>query len=332
MADKTNITWADATFNPWLGCTKISPACDNCYAQTLVEGRFKTAQWGAGKPRIRTSAANWRKPLAWDRAAKVRASAWQHGIDLHGGDEAACIAAGFIKPQRPQVFCASLADVFDNAVDPVWRIDLFDLIRDTPHLDWLLLTKRIGNAHEMLNDACAAVHGQLDCWAKKPLPNVWLGATICNQEEADRDIPKLLAIPAAKRFLSIEPMLGPIDLEKPMHGPDLYQGGGGSICQPWVIQSGIDWVICGGESGKNARPMHTAWVRSLRNQCATAGVAFHFKQWGEWLPKSQISADLVKIISTTHWTYSNRYEVLYKVGTKAAGRTLDGAIHNAVPN
>lgn len=118
--------------------------------------------------------------------------------------------------------------------------------------------------------------------------NVWLGATIVDQAEADRDIPKLLAVPARVRFLSMEPLLGPVDLGRPMPGPDLDQGGGAKICQPWMIQSGIDWVIVGGESGRGARPMHPDWARSLRDQCAAAGVPFLFKQWGEWKPISQM--------------------------------------------
>lgn len=320
MAEKTNISWANATFNPWLGCTKVSPACDNCYAQKLVEGRFKKAEWGTGKPRVRTSAANWRKPLAWDRLAKMRQNAWQHGIDLHGGSEAACIAAGFIKPARPRVFCASLADVFDNEIDPNWRADLFNLIRETPNLDWLLLTKRIGNATEMIYQATLGHYEQFSNFCPH---NVWLGITVCNQTEADRDIPKLLSIPAPIRFLSIEPMLERVSLAQVVSA----ETGRALI----GVKKGIHWVICGGESGKNARPMHTDWVRHLRDQCVAAGVAFHFKQWGEWLPKSQIRADLANVVCTTIWSWPNNPESPYKFGTKVAGRLLDGVEHNGVP-
>lgn len=336
MAKNTNISWADATFNPWLGCTKVSPACDNCYAQTLVESRFKIAKWGAGNPRVRTSAANWRKPLAWDRLAKMRQTAWQHGIDLHGGDEAACIAAGFIKPERPRVFCASLADVFDNEVDPKWRVDLLKLIANTPNLDWLLLTKRIGNANAMMFDAFACgwpLHQAMwNRWSEL-FKNIWLGATICNQAEADRDIPKLLAIPAAKRFLSIEPMLGSINLT---HLVSTETGRRLIGAKP-----GIDWVICGGESGKNARPMHPEWARNLRDQCAVANVPFHLKQWGEWCPQSvaqtdqgaanAIFLDKNGIQRRADFGANKGAVVMQKVGTKVAGRKLDGREWNEAP-
>jgi len=272
MSEYTAITWCDSTFNPWVGCTKVSPACDHCYAERLMDHRMHTVRWGAGQPRKRTSSANWRKPLLWERE--------HDAFELAHG-------------RRRRVFCASLADVFDNEVEESWRLDLFWLIRKTPDLDWLLLTKRIGNARSML----AAAVCQLDPAGEWPVPlqNVWLGITVVNQVEADRDIPKLLELPAAKRFLSIEPMIAPIDLERPRPGPDMDQGHGKMICQPWLIQSGIDWVICGGESGPHARPMHPDWVRSLRDQCAAAGVPFHLKQItqrGRPVPMEQWPEDL----------------------------------------
>ena len=179
--------------------------------------------------------------------------------------------------RRQRVFCASLADVFDNAVDPQWRADLFALIAATPNLDWLLLTKRIGNVRGMLAELAHGNDPDLSPLDMMPLPNVWLGATVVNQEEADRDIPKLLAVPAAKRFLSIEPMLGPMllpfeRLREWNRMALLYQ-------QEHAV-SRIDWVIVGGESGPGARPMHPDWVRSLRDQCQAAGVALFVKQMG----------------------------------------------------
>jgi protein gp37 len=157
---------------------------------------------------------------------------------------------------------------------------LFDLIERTPNLDWLLLTKRIGNVMPMVSET-AQYQFDLECLERPCLHiNVWLGTTIVNQEEADREIPKLLAVPAASRFLSTEPLLGPVDLERPMPGPDLDQGGGASICQPRMIQSGIDWVIVGGESGTDARPIHPDWARDLRDQRESAGAHFLFKPMG----------------------------------------------------
>lgn len=265
MAETTGIEWCDSTFNPWMGCTKVSPACDDCYAARSTPARTLGIQWGPGQPRRRTSAANWELPLQWQRqAAEFMA---QHG-------------------RRRRVFCASLADVFDNEVEEPWRLDLFWLIHKTPDLDWLLLTKRIGNAASMIRDAVV----QLDPAGEwpVPLPNVWIGATVVHQAEADRDVPKLLATPAAVRFLSIEPMLGPIDLtsiRQPLAG-DSYTEGNVLVRKDTLnlgaARPSIDWVICGGESGPNARPMHPDWARSLRDQCAAAAVPFLFKQWGEW--------------------------------------------------
>ena len=164
MAENTKIEWADHTFSPWTGCTKVSPACDHCYAEGWAK-RSGHVKWGSGQPRRRTSDANWRMPLKWNREAE------RTGV-------------------RPRVFCASLADVFDNEVDPAWRADLFKLIADTPNLDWLLLTKRIGNAQRMIGEALTIMSEAGKPMNRWPWPNVWLSATVVNQEEADRDIPK----------------------------------------------------------------------------------------------------------------------------------------------
>lgn len=266
MAEKTGIAWTDSTFNPWIGCTKVGPGCDHCYAEALMDKRWHRVQWGPHGQRQRTSAANWRQPLLWER--EHEAFALMHG-------------------RRRRVFCASLADVFDNAVPDAWRADLFNLIADTPHLDWLLLTKRIGNARAMLDAFCESDGHKGERW--DGWPNVWLGATVVNQEEADRDIPKLLATPAAVRFLSIEPMLGPVDLTRWLsrcdHGSRPGPGGiGGVMCAECHGHGHgcmrLHWVIAGGESGPSARPMHPDWARSLRDQCAAAGVPFFFKQMG----------------------------------------------------
>lgn len=338
MSENSKIEWCDHTFNPWEGCQKVSPGCDHCYAEAR-NARFAggiAINWGPGAPRRRTAPANWRKPLVWNAAHAEFFAEYGH---------------------RQRVFCASLADVFDNAVDPLWRADLLDLIQETPNLDWLLLTKRIGNVPQLVKDA----HGDrfdIVHMGSSWLPdNVWLGATIVNQEEADRDIPKLLAVPARVHFLSIEPMLGPIDLERPMPGPDLPQGGGASICQPWMIQSGIDWVIVGGESGHGARPMHPEWARSLRDQCADAGVPFLFKQWGEWtdedwgersgykdtaavLPSGEFLLmsegysppfdEHERLVAAGNVRLDGRM-LMDRVGKKLTGRFLDGRTHDEFP-
>lgn len=257
MAEQTNIAWTDSTFNPWIGCTKVSPACDNCYAAVSTPARAMKIEWGPRKQRHRTGDSTWKAPLHWERTHDAFERA-------HG--------------RRRRVFCASLADVFDNEVPLAWRKDLFSTIFATPNLDWLLLTKRVGNVAQWLR------------FAEVPLPkNVWLGITVVNQEEADRDIPKLLAVPAAVRFLSVEPILERVDLSTWLvgcdhgsrPGPDgvggvtcMECGGDGHGCQR------LGWVIVGGESGPKARPIQREWVESLRNQCAEARVPFFFKQWG----------------------------------------------------
>lgn len=346
MADRSAIEWCDSTFNPWTGCTKISPACDHCYAESLSKRAPKTiAQWGAGQPRRRTSAANWRKPLQWNRALfhECIACGWRGEDRALVEPDRVCpgCSGNTFRAARRRVFCASLADVFDNEVPLEWRRDLYELIAATPNLDWLLLTKRIGNVRSLvpqnwMSTAPLHLHG----WP----PNVWIGDTICNQAEADRDIPKLLATPARVRFLSIEPMLGQIDLTS------LSVGRGMNI--DWASDApphlrkirtakltldalrgapvsgvpGLNWVIAGGESGPHARPSHPDWFRSLRDQCAAAGVPFLFKQWGEWAPYNRGRHDPTSFADpTTGDTPVQRF------GKKLAGRLLDGREHNGFP-
>lgn len=356
MADTTEIAWADSTFNPWIGCTKVGPGCDHCYAEADFDLRKHRVKWGAGNPRSRTSAANWKKPIQWNAQpfSECMCCGWRGELrdaevitnpsGFYPSVDTASLCPNcrepMLKAARRRVFCSSLADVFDNEVPEQWRIDLFRLIEATPNFDWLLLTKRIGNAAPMM---FAARGGHLPL-----MQNVWIGATICNQAEAERDIPKLLQTPAAVRFVSIEPLLGPIDLERPRPGPDLDQGHGAKICQPWLIQSGIDWVIVGGESGPHARPMHPDWVRSLRDQCADAGVPYLFKQWGEWRPPEdceeydttmgraqRVPAFIVATSGSVH-CFENEQTLdggrpMLRVGKKAAGRLLDGVQHDGFP-
>jgi protein gp37 len=286
MAENSKIEWTDHTFNPWIGCTKVSPACDHCYAEAW-DARFKGERWGPHAPRTKTSAANWRKPIKWNREAQER------GI-------------------RYRVFCASLADVFDNhkSIDDEWRALLWFTIYLTPHLDWLMLTKRPQNIVKMLPEAYG-----LPEWGNG-WPNVWLGTTVENQAEADRRIPHLLATPAAVRFVSAEPLLGPVEVIGLREHFDEWGN--------WRSGGGIQWVIVGGESGPGARPMHPDWARSLRDQCADAGVAFHFKQWGEWVSVSEVEGP------GEHHSFDDGATVR-RVGKTRAGRLLDGVEHNGMP-
>lgn len=259
--ESSKIEWTDHTFNPWMGCTKVSPACKNCYAERDMDHRYGKVNWGPNGTRVRTTAANWRKPINWNRDAAVDG-------------------------KRVRVFCASLADVFEAwtgqihfggkgggvaAIDDErsrlmtmddCRSDLFDLIDNTQHIDWLLLTKRPENFAGM--------------WDGKQRKNVWLGTSIENQEWADERLPYLHQAKreglVAKTFVSAEPLVGPIVL----------QGREPERVYNHLGEGGLDWVITGGESGPDARPCDPEWFRSLRDQCEESGTAFHFKQWGEF--------------------------------------------------
>ena len=264
MGDTTEISWPDSTFNPWIGCAKVSAGCKNCYASVETFTRRERARgielWGENAARHVTSDANWKKPLAWNReAAKA-------GV-------------------RRRVFCASLADVFEDRPDLCApRARLWCLIAETPHLDWLLLTKRPENASRLAGLAFADMDNDPGAW----LPNIWLGTTVEDQRRADERIPHLLRVPAAVRFLSCEPLLEAVDLSdiKVRRSEDVTEYLDALRCD---VDSGddvafggrtVNWVIVGGESGHHARPFDVAWARSIVAQCREAGVAPFVKQLG----------------------------------------------------
>jgi len=356
MSNTTNIEWADSTFNPWIGCTKVSPACDHCYAERDTK-RFGRVEWGAGKPRVRTSPANWKLPERWNAAPFYRCTCGWRG-DAAASAAHRCDGAATLSVTRRRTFCASLADWLDNEVPIEWLVDLLDLIRRTPNLDWLLLTKRIGNWRGRIWDAIKFIETDAKSWgdnqmlqtrewllgwhAKGLMPtNVWLGATVINQAEADRDVPKLLAVPARVRFLSIEPMLADVTLD-----PSWITRWPNRQADVNSPHAALDWIIAGGESGPHARPMHPDWVRSLRDQCEAAGLPFLFKQHGEWLATDFCSDEDV-MLPSRRTVYINRdgsyvdgtegfdffagFEETAWVGKKAAGRQLDGRTHDGFP-
>lgn len=347
MSDDTKIEWADSTFNPWIGCTKVSPGCDHCYAERQMDKRLGRVRWGAGQPRKRTSAAYWRQPKLWnaeaDRFRECGACGWRGQIEIGASPSPfACPRCDAVdwRAARRRVFCASLADVFDVDVPTDWRRDIYALIERTPNLDWLVLTKRIGNARAMLGEC------SFGRWDSAPLPNIWLGATVVNQAEADRDIFKLLDTPAAKRFVSIEPMLSEVRLGSfLLYSPSAaFEDGRVTWDTPAWTRIGstkIDWVIAGGESGPGARPMHPDWVRWLRDQCQAAGVPFLFKQWGEWAPGECVSRIQARTERAADWfggewlygsisprmgqeMHRDDEPDVYRIGKSRAGRLLDG--------
>lgn len=297
----TGISWADFTYNPWLGCTKVGPPCDFCYAEDLIGkdgSRLKLVGWGPGQPRKRTSYSTLTKPLRWNRVAG------EHGLTL-------------------QVFCLSLGDWADNEAEDAWRLELAVMIRMTPHLQWMLLTKRISNAAKYLRAM----------FPEGVPPNVALGITVALQNEADRDVPRAIKVKrdlgVRRLFLSMEPLLGPVQL-----------------LVGWMLS--IDLVIVGGESGKHARPMHPAWVDPIMELCLKTGVRFHFKQWGDWVRadilgdgsrlETTFSAGLPLpngIETTVAWPdgaicpgraedHGGKGIALHRLGTKKAGRAIAG--------
>lgn len=300
MAENSKIEWTDHTFNPWHGCTKVSPGCKNCYAER-DDNRFTPKgtprHWGPEAPRRFFPDKHWKNPLKWDKKAA------ELGV-------------------RYKVFCGSMCDVFEDREDlHVHRNRLYELIQDTPNLDWLLLTKR----PERVNVE----------WPWKYqgyiLENIWMGTSVENQGQEHR-IVELQKIPARVRFLSLEPLLGPVDLRHWLSPCSYYCDHGGMWPEGHRPgKPGIDWVIAGGESGTKARPMHPAWARSIRDQCAEAGVPFFFKQWGAWItPKADFwtigASNPYKGNPEHNWSLSpkDKEAVAYKVGKKAAGRLLDG--------
>lgn len=272
MAESSKIGWTDHTFNPWTGCQKVSPGCDHCYAESWAK-RSGVVQWGPDAQRRRTTEKVWRQPLEWNSRADAFMS--QHG-------------------RRQRVFCASLSDVFDNAAPIEWFIDLLRWIHQTPRLDWLLLTKRIGNAHDRLKMALDHLEaglawespGLIDwlaAWASgyAPPANVWIGATIVTREEMLRDARKLAKVPAVLRFWSCEPLL-----------EDLGRVPASTL---------PDWIIAGFESGPGFRPGEEAWLHSLRDEAIAGGVPLFVKQLGGWPNKRDALEDLPETLRVRQW-------------------------------
>ena|ERR1700733_5561052 len=272
MARDSKIEWTHHTFNPWWGCVRVSPACAHCYAETFAH-RLGATLWGRTAERRFFGPDYWRQPHRWNRDAQL---------------------AG----ERRRVFCASMADLFEGRADlHEWRAKLWPLIEATPYLDWLLLTKRAYNIARMVP------------WRATWPANVWIGTTAENQKHADLRIPQLLELPARVRFISAEPLLGPLSIRR------------------WT---GINWVIAGGESGHGARPTDPIWVRSLRDECKSAGTAFHFKQWGHWAPSVPAGARAPRQLQLR--SPPDRESTLYGLGKAAAGRVLDGRTWDEFPD
>lgn len=319
MGERTLISWCDHTFNPWIGCMKVSDACDGCYAARLMDERLHRVEFGGpGKgagTRSRTSDSNWREPLKWNRAAAKQGT-------------------------RPFVFGGSLMDPFDNHVLLAWRREYFRLIRNTPHLVWLLLTKRPTLVLELTEDA-----GGLP-------PNVAIGTTAEHQKAWDQNVPALLHAKASLMhagtsplfaFVSIEPMLGFIsptvrinrDLRRDF--PFVF-GNGQAHFDPFHPRQDprfrLEWAITGGETDQGphkARPWHPDWPRRIRDDCAIGDAAYHHKQNGEWLAEGQVAAATIGREPEEVHVWPDDKIVCAKVGKQVSGRLLDGVLHDARP-
>jgi len=329
----TKIEWTNEVWNPVTGCTKVSSGCKNCYAERIAH-RF----WGERKfTDVQCHPERLEQPLRWK------------------------------KPRM--VFVNSMSDLFHEDVPDDFIDHVFAVIALVPKHTFQILTKRPARMAQYLSERIEGLDISSRIWMTAngidrganmietpdwPLPNVWLGISCEDQKTADERTPILLQCPAAVRFVSIEPMLGGIDLSAYFGGA--YCALPGDRIEPYY-NFGISWVIVGGESGPNARPMHPDWARAIRDQCQAAGVPFFFKQWGEWLPGTHYTAELREIDTDEvtskflcldwdlngTWTdnrkpgwveadqYEEMLEPVYRVGKKRAGRVLDGREWNEYP-
>jgi protein gp37 len=355
MADHTKIEWTDATWNPITGCSVVSPGCTNCYAMRLAGTRLAHHESRAGLTRDTKAGPVWTGEVRFNEQWLYQPLRWK-------------------KPRL--IFVCAHGDLFAENVPDAWIDRVFAVMALAPHHTFQVLTKRSARmraymgaadglglhsfgvkervaveAGRMMEDGDnvhdATINGP---W---PLPNVWLGVSVEDQKRADERIPDLLATPAAIRWISAEPLLGPVELTT--IDAESERGFGEVNAMTGVVYAGsavragprLDWVVVGGESGPGARPMHPDWARSLRDQCAAAGVAFHFKQWGNWLPVLDRDSDdpdwrsnyrdlreqkraIINLAGGMGF-HGERVHVVENVGKESAGRLLDGIEHNGWP-
>jgi protein gp37 len=343
MADNTHIEWTDATWNPITGCSVVSPGCTNCYAMKLAGTRLAHHESRAGLTRETKGGPVWTGEVRFNEQWLDQPLRWK-------------------KPRM--IFVCAHGDLFAEGVPDAWIDQVFAVMALAPHHTFQVLTKRSARMRaymdcfsgaDMPMDRITAamwtinerrtdhIHGG---W---PLRNVWLGVSVEDQKRADERIPDLLATPAAVRWISAEPLLGPVSLDDiAIPRPELCASVIWSALRGWGgAPSKINWVVVGGESGPGARPMHPDWVRSLRDQCAEANVPFFFKQWGNWLPVldrdnddpdwrsnyrdlREVKRAIINLAGGMGF-HGDRVHVVENVGKARAGRLLDGVEHNGFP-
>jgi|ERR1043166_3011235 protein gp37 len=282
MGATTGISWTDSTHNFWRGCTKVSPGCARCYAETLVTTRLK-GEWGKGKPRVRSQ--NFDAPLAWNKRPWVCDRCGEAVVHNQMG-LCSCVTASSV--HRRRVFSLSLGDILDPEAPIAYLADALDVIRRCRNLVFQLLTKRPNLFFDRLVEAGRYLNGTdtnhvrngetadfVEGWIQnQPPENVWIGTSVEDQQRADERVPELLKIPARVRFLSVEPMLGPIEFSDVSKRSDAVKQPGKQALD------GIAWTIIGGESGPGARPCSVEWIRSVVEQCKAAQVSCFVKQLG----------------------------------------------------
>jgi protein gp37 len=346
MADTTKIEWTDATWNPITGCSIVDAGCTNCYAMALAGSRLRNHPSRAGLTRVTGGRAKW--------TGEVRLN--EQWLDQP------------LRWTRPRmIFVCAHGDLFHPAVPDEWIDRVFAVMALASQHTFQVLTKRPQRAAAYMEHLQAPIYWRdLAIASRKggvallgdmsflrnhptgPLRNVWLGTSVSDQASADLRIPHLLAAPAAVRFLSVEPMLGPVDLRRwigtmpYIPGASTYVDQDGHVRQDLGggLLDGLDWIICGGESGPGARPMHPEWARSLRDQCVAAGVPFFFKQWGEWAPTDVMGIDdlpqlrVLRSIGRGEDRLAHTFDdhtQMGRIGKRAAGRLLDGREWNEMP-
>lgn len=363
MAEKSKIEWTEATWNPITGCTIVSAGCTNCYAMKLAGTRLREHPTRKGLTQDGKAGLVWTGEVRFNEKMLTDPLRWK----------------------RPRhIFVCAHGDLFHENVPDAWIDKVFAVMALCPQHTFQVLTKRpermrdylshhdrswqiareflrmfaierIIPGHCITNDRLPLAENQPDdhpLLKNWPLPNVWLGVSAENQKTADKRVPLLLDTPATIRWVSAEPLLGPVDFRhRPatggryddwLAGEHWYPGAGSINSETYRDHPRLNWLVVGGESGKNARPMHPDWARSIRNQCKGAGVPFFFKQWGEWLPvdtwrRALRGKDMIATRATGGLCddYADEFERdgqrFERLGKKAAGRMLDGVEHNAMP-
>jgi protein gp37 len=353
MADRTAIEWTDATLNPIVGCKVLSAGCAHCYAMTLAGGRMKNHPTRRGLTTMTSAGPVWNGQVRFNFEEIVRPLTWKRGR---------------------KIFVCAHADLFYEGVTQIMRDRVWAIMAMSPQHTYQVLTKRPdqmrayiqalpARAEELgaIGEAMATTWGYayrkdgigqtvITALSGGQLPNVWLGVSAEDQENADERIPVLLDTPAAVHFVSLEPLLGQIDLGRLntfrfRHAEVMNALTGelsGILGESAGHANALDWVIAGGESGPKARPMHPDWVREVRDDCAETDVAFFFKQWGEWVPTGFARETLLAApgyVSDLSCSAETRIaghglepaEILTRRGKRFAGNDLDGRAHHAFP-